>query len=77
MFLFVGLRKMVSTVYPWVDRDANAAETSDCGSMSMMRVRKPLAYAAEASPRVMVVFPTPPLRELTLTTCTVTTLAVN
>src|SRR5690606_32819507 len=45
-------------------------ETSDCGSRSTTRVRRPLAKAAEASPSVTVVFPTPPLRELTLRTCT-------
>src|SRR5690606_39429852 len=45
-------------------------ETSDCGSRSTTRVRRPLAKAAEARPSVTVVFPTPPLRELTLRTCT-------
>ena len=45
-------------------------ETSDCGSRSTTRVRTPRAKAAEASPSVTVVLPTPPLRELTLSTCT-------
>src|SRR3954464_9926707 len=45
-------------------------ETSDCGSRSTTRVETPLAKAADASPSVTVVFPTPPLRELTLSTCT-------
>src|SRR6478752_5488691 len=49
-------------------------ETSDCGSRSTTSVRRPLANAAEASPSVTVVFPTPPLRELTLSTCTRATL---
>src|SRR5690606_4288921 len=45
-------------------------ETSDCGSRSTTSVRRPLANAAEARPSVTVVLPTPPLRELTLSTCT-------
>src|ERR1700710_178737 len=45
-------------------------ETSDWGSRSTTRVLRPLAKAAEVSPSVTVVFPTPPLRELTLSTCT-------
>src|SRR4051794_5057995 len=49
-------------------------DTSDCGSRSTTRVRTPRAKAAEAKPRVTVVLPTPPLRELTLSTCTNTTL---
>src|SRR6478735_1856595 len=49
-------------------------ETSDCGSRSTTSVRSPLANAAEASPSVTVVLPTPPLRELTLSTCTRATL---
>src|SRR6201991_1346157 len=47
-------------------------ETSDCGSRSTTRVEMPFANAAEASPSVTVVLPTPPLRELTLSTCTST-----
>src|SRR6478752_4483857 len=49
-------------------------ETSDCGSRSTTSVRRPFANAADASPSVTVVFPTPPLRELTLSTCTTATL---
>src|SRR6478736_1865828 len=49
-------------------------ETSDCGSRSTTRVRTPRANAADTSPRVTVVFPTPPFRELTLSTCTADTL---
>src|SRR5689334_9614478 len=45
-------------------------ETSDCGSRSTTRVEIPRAKAADARPSVTVVFPTPPLRELTLRTCT-------
>src|ERR1041384_8303454 len=45
-------------------------ETSDWGSRSTTRVRRPRAKAAEARPSVTVVLPTPPLRELTLSTCT-------
>ncbi len=46
-------------------------ETSDCGSRSTTSVRMPRANAAEASPRVTVVLPTPPFKELTLSTCTI------
>ena len=45
-------------------------ETSDCGSRSTTSVRTPRANAADASPSVTVVFPTPPLREPTERTCT-------
>src|SRR5690606_2134792 len=45
-------------------------ETSDCGSRSTTSVETPRANAADARPSVTVVFPTPPLRELTLRTCT-------
>ena len=45
-------------------------DTSDCGSRSTTRVRTPRAKAADAIPRVTVVLPTPPLRELTERTCT-------
>ena len=48
----------------------SAVVASDCGSRSTTKVRSPLFKAAEASPKATVVFPTPPFRELTLSTYT-------
>ena len=47
-----------------------AVVASACGSRSTTKVLSPLDKAAEANPKATVVFPTPPLRELTLSTCT-------
>ena len=41
-----------------------------CGSRSITKVRRPRCMAAEASPSVIVVLPTPPFKALMLNTCT-------
>lgn len=43
---------------------------SACGSRSITRVGMPAANAADASPKVTEVLPTPPFKLLMLTTCT-------
>ena len=52
-------------------------DTSACGSRSTTRVETPRANAAEARPSVTVVFPTPPFKEETLSTCTISRVAAK